>query len=231
MTGAYMTFTLEQVVPWGRNFEEYVAMFALSSDDLQGHILGCSDGPAGFNSMLTQQGGRVISVDPIYGYTAVDIRQRVQAVYPTMIEQVEKNMDEFVWDTIPSLAKLGEMRLQAMETFLADYDVGRKEGRYREASLPNLPFADHTFDLALCSHFLFLYSEQFSAAFHVAAIQELCRVAQEVRIFPLLELGSKPSRHVDGVLAQLRAAGYTAVIQQVPYEFQRGGNQMLRLSA
>jgi hypothetical protein len=30
------------------------------------------------------------------------------------------------------------------------------------------------------------------------------------------------------VLARLRAAGWRAVVEPVPYEFQRGGNEMLR---
>ena len=45
-------------------------------------------------------------------------------------------------------------------------------------------FADREFDLALCSHLLFLYSEQLTADFHLASIRELCRVAGEVRVFP-----------------------------------------------
>jgi hypothetical protein len=48
-----MVFTLDRVVPWGRSFDEYVAMFALSSEDLGRRILGCNDGPASFNSGLT----------------------------------------------------------------------------------------------------------------------------------------------------------------------------------
>lgn len=46
-----------------------------------------------------------------------------------------------------------------------------------------------SFDLAVCSHLLFLYSEHLSEDFHVESIKELCRVAGEARIFPLLELG------------------------------------------
>jgi hypothetical protein len=38
-------FTLDQVVPWGRSFDEYQRMFALTGADL-GLILGCGDGPA-----------------------------------------------------------------------------------------------------------------------------------------------------------------------------------------
>jgi hypothetical protein len=35
-----MAFTLDSVVPWGRSFEEYVAMFALTDGDLSCRILG-----------------------------------------------------------------------------------------------------------------------------------------------------------------------------------------------
>lgn len=50
-------FRLDKVVPWGRSFEEYVAMFNLTKEDLGRRILGCGDGPAGFNAELTKRGG------------------------------------------------------------------------------------------------------------------------------------------------------------------------------
>ena len=55
-------------------------------------------------------------------------------------------------------------------------------------ALPTLPFADAAFEMALCSHLLFLYSSQLGEAFDRAAVREMCRVAAEVRIFPLLAL-------------------------------------------
>jgi len=79
--------------------------------------------------------------------------------------------------------------MSSVGLFLADFEEGKRQGRYVDAELQNLPFADGDFDIALCSHFLFLYSEQFSEDFHVTAIQEMCRVAEEVRVFPLLALG------------------------------------------
>jgi ubiquinone/menaquinone biosynthesis C-methylase UbiE len=121
--------------------------------------------------------------------------------------------------------------MKAMQAFLADFNTGLEQGRYVPAELPNLPFFAGTFDLALCSHFLFLYSEHCDAQFHIEALRELCRVAQEVRIFPLLELSGAPSRHLPEVLSALEAGGYIVQIEPVNYEFQKGGNQMLRLVA
>ncbi len=225
-----MSFNLENVVPWGRSFDEYVAMFALDRDDLRKRILGCSDGPASFNATLANLGGSVVSVDPVYRFTAEEIAGRIDETYDIVMEQARQNADEFVWTRIRSLEELGQVRMSAMRGFLADYPQGKSEGRYLHAELPKLPFSDGRFDLALCSHFLFLYSEHFDRAFHLQSLRELCRVAREVRVFPIVELGSIRSRHIDTVVSELSAEGYQVSVERVDYEFQRGGNEMLRLT-
>jgi hypothetical protein len=224
-------FTLEQVVPWGRSFEEYCHMFSLSSDDLARRILGCGDGPAGFNAQATRRGATVVSCDPIYQWDTAQIRSRITATYDTVLDQARRNADEFVWDSIASVEELGAVRMAAMAEFLEDYSRGQANGRYLAAELPSLPFADASFDLALCSHLLFLYSLQLDEAFHHQSIRELCRVAQEVRIFPLLALGGQRSPYIDAVMPSVRAAGYEVAIERVPYEFQRGGHEMMRIRA
>jgi SAM-dependent methyltransferase len=226
-----MAFRLEKVVPWGRSFDEYVAMFDLSKGDLAKRILGCGDGPAAFNTVLTKRGGWVISADPLYRLSTAEIRDRIDETYNEVIEQTRANASEFVWRLIPSVEELGRIRMSAMTNFLDDYPEGRREGRYLQADLPTLPFRDRAFQLALCSHFLFLYSEHLTADFHLASIREICRVADEARIFPLLELGGKESRHLTSVLNRLREEGFSVKIEIVPYEFQKRGNRMLRVSA
>jgi hypothetical protein len=206
-------------------------MFALAEEDCGKRILGVGDGPASFNAVLSSQGGHVVSVDPLYRFTADEIRQRIGETFETVLDQTRQNVAEFNWRHIPSVEELGRVRMSAMEEFLFDYTRGREEGRYREAGLPRLPFGRGEFDLALCSHFLFLYSKLLSLEFHVESIKELCRVAPEARIFPLLELGARPSRHLDPVTKQLEEDGFHVEIESVPYEFQKGGNRMLRVMA
>jgi len=222
-----MSFTLSQVIPWGRSFDEYVAMFALTEAELSGRIVGCGDGPASFNAVLTRRGGHVVSVDPLYRFSQGDIRERIRRTCDEILEQTRKNANEFIWTKIKSAEELGRLRMAAMEEFLADYPAGLAEKRYVDAELPHLPFPDGTFDLAICSHLLFLYSAQLSEDFHVESIKGLCRVAREVRIFPLLELGVIRSHHADAVSARLAAEGYDVSIRTVPYEFQRAANQMM----
>ena len=76
---------------------------------------------------------------------------------------------------------------------------------------------------------MFTYSDHFSAEFHLEAIAEMCRVAKEARIFPLLNISGEPSPLLHPVLSQLQQQGYVVEIKQVPYEFQRGGNLLLRV--
>jgi hypothetical protein len=224
---------LREVVPWGRSFQEYRRMFVLSDGDLAGRILGCGDGPASFNAEATAAGHAVVSCDPIYALAAGDIRRRVEETYETILSQVRLHPEQFVWDFFRDAHDLGRHRLAAMHRFLGDFDRGKQERRYLAASLPSLPFADGEFHLAVVSHLLFLYSEHLDAAFHVESALELLRVAGEVRIFPLLTLDRRWSPHVEPVRSALVAAGYTAEIVTVPYEFQRAedhaGGRMMRV--
>ncbi len=226
-----MAFQLTDVMPWGRTFDEYAAMFALDDADRSRSILGCGDGPASFNAEALQRNVKVVSADPLYQFSVPQIRKRIAETAPVIAGQLKDNARDFVWNHFKSVTELVAARMKAMQLFLADFSEGLEQGRYVPAELPHLPFFDGTFDLALCSHFLFLYSEHHDAAFHIHALRELCRVAQEVRIFPLLELSGATSRHLPEVINALESGGCSVRIEAVHYEFQKGGNQMLRLVA
>ncbi len=220
---------LSSIVPWGRSYAEYCRMFALSESDLEGHILGCGDGPASFNAELSQGGGRIMSVDPIYQFTKEEISNRIQRVYPGMIAELVRHADNYLWSSFKDPGHLGSVRMSAMNRFLDDYEGGLAAGRYVEASLPELPFFDSEFDLGLCSHLLFLYSEQIDAAQHIEALIEMCRVAKEVRVYPLLSLDGRVSQHLPGVLRYFNERDYCAELKPVPYQFQKGAGEMLTL--
>ena len=222
---------LNEVIPWGRNLEEYKLMFNLSEIDLNAKILGCSDGPASFNAEMTQLGYSVTSFDPIYQFSAQQIKERIEAVYDTVISQAKQNAHRYVWKNFRDADELGYFRLATMEKFLADYETGKIEGRYLPQSLPNLNLPAHQFELGLCSHFLFLYSEQRSIDFHLASIKELLRICSEVRIFPLLQLDCQLSPYVDLVIEEFECQGFQVQIQPVAYEFQKNGNKMLRIKS
>ncbi|MEQ8971257.1 MAG: SAM-dependent methyltransferase [Coleofasciculus sp. C1-SOL-03] len=225
-----MAFKLETVIPWGRSLDEYVRMFDLQPDELKFTLLDCAGGPASFNAEMTRQGYTVISCDPIYQFPAKEIKRRIQEVYPTVIDGVTANRDNYVWQTIESPEALGQIRLSAMEQFVDDLSMGIEQGRYINAALPILPFTMNQFNLAVCSHFLFSYSDLLSLEFHLNSIRELCRVADQVRIFPLVDISGEISPHLSPVIREFNNQGYNLEIKQVAYEFQKGGNQMLQVT-
>jgi hypothetical protein len=172
-------FALDQVIPWGRSFEEYRRMFALTDADLRLRILACADGPASFNAQATRRATAVISIDPLYQLDSATIAERIAVTRDQMLEQAQRNSQQFVWDSIQSVEELGRIRMHAMQVFLDDYDLGKVE---------------------------------------------LCRVAREVRIFPLLALDGRTSPYVPNVVAGLSDAR-VVTLETVPYEFQQGGTR------
>ncbi len=205
-------------------------MFALTPEDLRGRILDCGAGPASFNAEITGAGHQVISCDPLYRLSADAIRRRVEETADTLLANVREHTDRFVWHHVESPERLREIQLSAMHRFLEDLPAGLESGRYRTDAPPHLRFADGAFDLALCSHLLFLYSDALSLELHLSAVEEMARAAGEVRIFPLLEAYGAPSPHLRPLVGALRDRGYAVEIGRVPYEFLRGGDKVLSVS-
>jgi len=222
---------LEHVVPWGRNLSEYKEMGLFRDTDKDKKILGCGDGPASVNSELTKLGVDIVSIDPVYRFSKAQIAKRVEETSDVIGEQLRKKQDDFVWKNIPNVDALINLRLSAMREFLDDYDLGKEEGRYQYQELPKLSFEDQAFDLVWSSHFLFLYSEHFDLEFHKKSVLEMLRVAKEVRIFPLLDLNNQISPHLQGVMRFLERNGYICKIEKSNYEFQKGANEMLRITS
>ncbi len=222
---------LETVVPWGRSFDEYCRMFKLEDEDLQTTILGCADGPASFNAELTARGGQVVSADPIYQFSRKEIEARIAAVYPIVMNELSANQDDFIWDDFIDVESLGLARMRSMQRFLDDYESGIDAGRYLGASLPFLPFEPQQFRLALVSHYLFLYSDKLEETDHIKAVNELCRVAEEVRIYPLVDLQNQSSPHLLPLMSAMSNYGFDCRIEAVDYQFQRNASHMLRIRA
>lgn len=221
---------LAGVVPWGRNRVEYLAFFDLFALAPESTILDCAAGPASFNAEMTRLGHRVISADPLYGATKAEIATRIAATRPAMMAGLHQARHRFQWREFGTPEGLETVRLSAMKHFLEDYEDGLAAGRYLDARLPELPFEEDAFDLVLCSHFLFTYGDRLDLAFHLASAREMARVGREVRIFPLLDLDGAPSPHVAPLRAALRAEGLASELRQVAYEFQKGGDRMLRIA-
>jgi len=146
-------------------------------------------------------GTRVISCDPIYQWEAIDIREQITATCDQILDQTRRSVDEFVWHSFRSVEELGRVRVAAMPEFLDDFGQGNVSGRYIAARAAGL-----------------------------SVLQLLLRPGTVFPLpLPLLAFGGQRSPYIDRRVEQLREAGYDASIENVPYEFQRGGNQMMRI--
>lgn len=224
-----MGFTLHDIVPWGRNLNEYRMFFGLTNSDLSKKILACADGPASFNAEVTGLGGSCISIDPIYKFSAEQIRGRIEETAQTVFEQLLRNADAYNWNYYSNPKELLQTRLSAMETFLNDFEAGRNEGRYISESLPDLSLVPNNQELVLCSHFLFLYSDHLSLDFHKEAIVQMLGKGNELRIFPVCTLTGNSSPYLPEIEIFLKQKKIDYRVEQIDYEFQKGGNQMLRI--
>lgn len=215
-----------------RSFEEYLAMFALTELDLRGDILDCPGGGASFTARAAALDGvRAVAVDPVYATPAADLARLVIDETERGTAHTAAGADRYVWDFFGDTNGHRSSRQRSASLF-AD-DLLAHPQRYLTAALPTLPYADGSFDLVLSSHFLFTYADRLDLAFHRQALNELHRVTRgEARIFPVLDqAGRSLGALVDQLRADLQATGVASDIRNVPYEFQRGGNQMLVLLA
>ena len=211
-----------------RSFAEYQAFFALTANDLTRTVLDCSAGASGFAAVANARGGRVTAVDPAYGEGIASLAAVAGTSTATGGAIVDRHEDRFTWDWYGTRERRDELRRGALAAFLDD--LRERPTTYVAGALPDLPFAGGAFDLALCSHLLFTWSDVFDEAWHEVALVEMLRVAREVRVFPLVvQSTGDPVPFLPSVLDRLRASGYRAEVVDVPYEFQRGGRRMLRV--
>ncbi len=224
---------LDRIVFIGRTFGEYLAMFDLDESGLgKGPVLDCAAGPSSFTAEALARGYDAVACDILYDLPAEALADEGRRDVEEVFQKVDGVPRLYVWTYYTDRDHVTALRHESLKRFAADYPRGRGEGRYVHAALPRLPFADRMFSLVLSSHFLFLYGDRLDLGFHVASLKEMVRVASgEVRVFPLQGLDAKPYPHMDGLIVRLNAEGIETEIVEVPFEFQRGSNKLMKLLA
>lgn len=217
------------VAPWGRGAAEYEAFFMLSDVPASARILDCGSGPASFAAEWGHQGRFVVAADPIYRRSGSDIAADFEPTAARILAGVRKARARFRWDYYGTPEAIIERRRNVLAAFIADFQASTPARRYVAASLPELPFQSESFDLVLCSHLLFLYSDELDLDMHLASLQEMLRVGREVRIFPLLDMDGRPSEHLEASIRALRVSAHVDLLP-VPFEFRLGDSRMLRLT-
>lgn len=224
------TFEVEGFALIGRTFTEYAHMFDLDPAALAGRsVLDCPSGVGGFVAAARERGIPATGADVVYGRSLEYLERRCEEDYERVAAQLPEKKELFEWEFYGSIERRCRLLRRAYEAFLDDYT--EHSGRYVPAMLPELPFASNAFSVVLSAHFLFLYSDRLDYEFHLASLRELARVAaEEVRVFPLAGLDTELYGDLDAISRDLARDGFTVERVGVPFEFQTGANEMLRIT-
>jgi hypothetical protein len=204
-------------------------MFSLSAEDLRALIVDCASGPSSFNCEMTNLGGHVISCDPIYALSKLEIEQRINETRRLCTEELNTIKENYGFNAFKVHNDVMNLRFSAMDVFLDDYEKGKDEQRYVFTELPKLTIDSDQFQIALCSNFLFTYTHILTLKFHLDSIREMVRIANEVRIFPVFSLDGRQSDYLETICETLSKENYIVQLQTVNYEIQKGANQMLKV--
>lgn len=203
-----------QVIFYGRLGSQALAMFNIDPTQWQGQkVLDCPGGPGSLSAELRAAGVDVTAVDPLYALREAELKQRALADLEAALATLAKSEDirpDFDLDACR------QEHLEALEAFVRDRQV--HPDRYLAASLPELPFADDSFDLVVCGHLLFSYAPRSAGGlmnepgldlpWHRLALAELQRVSRRsLRLYPAHTMRRQAHRHPYAVslLAELPA--------------------------
>ena len=188
-------------------------------------VLDCLSGPDSFVAELNALGGDAVGVDMVYDKSAEELEARGQVDIAKCIAKM-KLLPEF----FPALDfdQYSKQKTLALELFIADYKKNRH--RYFHSLLPNLPFADRSFEIVLSAHLLFVYSPIEEDGFmnsggldmerHLQAVREIARVSsREIRIYPTVAMNSSPRRHrsVQSIVDDLCVNGWETTFEPSQY--------------
>jgi len=217
---------LDDVVLIGRTAAEYDQFFGFAEAGLgRGPILDVGAGVSSFCAERTAQDFDVIAFDPIYGAPPETIRCRCEADLERVMAQMPAISHHYRWDYYQNLDTLKSYRIKAYESFLAHYC--QDQSRYLAGTLPDTGFADHSFALALVSHFLFLYDQQLDYPFHKESLLELCRIAEEVRIYPLVTFNGARSPWLNLLLQDRDCSKLAFRIEPSGFAFMKQAHERL----
>ncbi|CAM3513598.1 class I SAM-dependent methyltransferase [Marinicrinis lubricantis] len=190
-----------------RGYAEYEAMFHIQPGEFDGKtILDVAAGASSFAAESAERGWTVTAADPMYELPHGRIYKHGLKEIEQSTAKLRRIQDVLDMSFYGNLETHQRQRYLNLERFLNDYrkDVEREKRTYVASALPHLSFPDEAFDVVLCSHFLFLYADQFSEQFHAEALRELVRVCRgQVRIYPLVSLQWESSSYLDALLARL----------------------------
>ena len=226
----------ESVAFYGRTLEEYERFFNFQAGGWEGkRVLDCHARSSSFVAEGIRRGIKTQAVDPMYDRAEESLEQLGRADMEVVLAKTMSRPELYNFDHMKNFDHVRTLRERALDTFVRDFSAGRAQGRYVAGQLANLPFNDATFDVVLNNHYLFLYADHFDYDFILDSCREMARVCDlnrggDVRLYPLLGHNARPYRHLQKLRIDLfNQDGISAEVVEIPFQYLKGGNQMLIL--
>lgn len=216
-----------------RGYDEYLRMFDLSDEQLAGgKVLDVAAGASSFTAEANRRGYEALAVDPRYVRSVQEWTDEAAQEIEDSTAKLDRLKGICDWSYYGDIERHRNGRIESLAQFSGHLNT--EEGRpcYKPGLLPNLPFENESFSLVLCSHFLFLYEEQFDFEFHKQSVLELMRVCKpggEVRIYPLLSLQWKPFSAMDELMGVIIEQGGKPEKRSSYLPFIPGSEHYLRI--
>ena len=214
------------ILSLGRSLQEYVDMFALTTGDLQRPILSVAAGGSSLGAELRSSNPAVTSLDPLYAQPPAAVEQRITQQLQCLEHMIDGGSPEWVWSYHGGKQGLLASRTKTLHAFLDDYRLHHSSDKYLTDALPFVA-TECTYDLCLCSHFLFLYCNLLDYDFHIASVRRLLEIANEIRIYPIMTQELVQYPQLDTLRDELQQKGVRSHRVPVPYRLRRGSDHML----
>lgn len=219
---------MRKLVLWGHDLDEYQSMFdweIKKTSQLKILEFGC--GASAVNAQLTARGIYAVSIDQLYCADENILHSRVMDAFNERVKELLHHPLQLNTEEYGGLEAFIQKRREGCEIFFQNYAAALSQNRYLQ-KLPD-SFSEGMFDCVFSSHYFFSGQDLGAVDEHVQQLLALTRVAQEIRIFPLIDYQGEPSPLLGPVMLNLQQAQCGLEVRKVKHTLYPQGNAMLRI--
>lgn len=114
---------IERVIFIGRTYEEYLSMFDLNLDELEGRkILDCPAGACSFTAIGRNKGLNIEACDIAYTFNATELYNKGKDDLKHAIEKMQLSKSNYYWSYFENINHLERHRMQALTDCFYDME-------------------------------------------------------------------------------------------------------------
>jgi hypothetical protein len=209
---------------WIHTYEDYLKIFALSDHDLEKNIIIYPAGISNFVAKLPKRNITAVAADENYQMPPMEIDKYVS----DRIHKLEEKLNTIGIKNNNKNIILQKAR-ESAEDFKNDFPAGKLEGRYQAMQMPLLPVRNQKYEIALCPRCP-LQNKDKNHNKALDIINELCRIAYDVRVFVSVSDQESFKHSLGPLLIQLQDKDTFITINDIAIKTPNTHTAMLRIT-